>query len=72
MSSLVSFHFRKQESIPTFLACADTSCFERALMEMQSAYPRAGFLQTPTALIQKRDTKALLVATETLSNEIAF
>lgn len=40
-------------------------------MEMQSAFSIARFLQNPTALIQKRDTKALLVATETLSNKNA-
>lgn len=40
-------------------------------MEMQSAYPIARFLQTPADVTQKRDTKALLVATETLSNKTA-
>lgn len=51
--------FRKQESIPIFLACPEIGSLEKAFMETQSAYPRGMFSETPTALIQKRDTNAL-------------
>lgn len=69
MSSLVSFQESGKHSC--FSCMSKTSCFEKVLMEMQSAYPIARFLQTPADVTQKRDTKALLVATETLSNKTA-
>lgn len=69
LSSLVSFQETGKDSY--FPCKSRKSCFEKALMEMQSAGPIARSLQNPTPLIQKRDTKPLLVTTETLSNRSA-
>lgn len=54
------FIFGKWKSIPVFLAYLEKKRKKKALVEMQNAYPRGAFPQTPTALVRERETKSLL------------
>jgi len=56
----ISLSFYIQGSIPSSLSYPEIHSFKKVLMETQSALHRRWFPQTPEALIQKRDTKALL------------